>query len=259
MPGRPGSAAAFRPEGRQTRLQVPDNDLMPQYDFTVEAFVLLRSAGSGEGLRTIVSRWDGRKNQPGWSLGVNGGNPGAGQTLALQLIGDPAEDGEGGYELIQSGLKLELNKPYYVAVSVRIGDTSESGVTFYEKELKADAELQTAHVPHRVTSNHQSNLALVIGGRDPEKHQVWDGLIDDVRLSSQALKADDLLLARETAHEGTVGYWRFEEADPLKDSSPNGCNIRAEVSPAAASDADTAALVDFCHVLLNSSEFLYLD
>jgi hypothetical protein len=84
-------------------------------------------------------------------------------------------------------------------------------------------------------------------------------LIDDVRLSSQALKPDELLLARETSREGTVGYWRFEEADPLKDSSPNGCNVRPEVSPAAASDAATAALVDFCHVLLNSNEFLYVD
>src|SRR3989449_11596736 len=31
------------------------------------------------------------------------------------------------YEAIPSGLSLELDRPYYVAVSVRIGDTSESG------------------------------------------------------------------------------------------------------------------------------------
>jgi hypothetical protein len=259
MPGRSGTAASFRPEGGQTRLQVPDNHLMPQYDFTIEAFVLMRSVDSGEALRTIVSRWDGRNNQPGWTLGVTGEGNASPQSLALQLIGDPAEDGEGGYELILGGLRLELNRPYYVAVSVRIGDTSESGITFYAKELSANALLRTTHVPHRVTANHQSNLPLIIGGRDPEKRHVWDGLIDDVRLSSQALKADELLQVREAAREGTVGYWRFEEADPLKDSSPNGCNIRPEVSPAAASDANTAALVDFCHVLLNSNEFLYVD
>ena len=259
MPGRPGTAAVFRPENGQTRLQVPDNHLMPQYDFTLEAFVLLKSADQGDALRTVVSRWDGRNNQPGWSLGVTGDTAGPVHSLALQLIGDPAEDGEGGYELITSGLRLELNQPYYVAVSVRIGDTSESGVTFYTKELAERAELRTAHAPHHVTANHQSNLPLIIGGRDPEKRQVWDGLIDDVRLSGQALKAEELLIAHEAARESTIGYWRFEDSDPLKDSSPNGCNIRPEVSPAAASDASTAALVDLCHVLLNSNEFLYVD
>ena len=142
---------------------------------------------------------------------------------------------------------------------MRIGDTSESGVTFYLKELKAGSDLRTAHVAHRVTSDHQSNLPLVLGGRDPEKHFAWDGLIADVRLSSKALKSDELLLARDTKNESTVGYWRFEEPDALKDSSPNGHNIRPEVSPSAQSDADMGALLDFCHVLLNSNEFLYVD
>jgi hypothetical protein len=99
----------------------------------------------------------------------------------------------------------------------------------------------------------------VLGAREPEKRVAWDGLIDDVRLSGKALKADELLLARDCASESTVGYWRFEEPEPLKDSSPNGHNIRPEVSPSAQSDPEMAALLDFCHVLLNSNEFLYLD
>jgi hypothetical protein len=45
----------------------------------------------------------------------------------------------------------------------------------------------------------------------------------------------------------------------LKDSSVNGHNIRPEVSPAAQMSAASAALIDFCHVLLNSSELLYVD
>src|SRR5207249_9006800 len=67
MPGRPGKAAVFKTEGSQMRLQVPDNHLMPQYDFTLEGFILLRSTDNTGALRTIVSRWDGRQNQPGWS------------------------------------------------------------------------------------------------------------------------------------------------------------------------------------------------
>jgi hypothetical protein len=260
MPGHSGAAALFKPGTGQTRLQVPDNHLMPQYDFTIEAFILLRSVGEGDELRTIVSRWDGRKDQPGWALGVTGKKSDRPpQTLVLELIGDPAEDGAGGYEAISSGLRLELDTPYFVGVSVRIGDTSETGVTFFTKEMIAGAPLRTARVPHRVTANHQSNLPLVIGGRDPEKHQIWDGLIDDVRLSSKALQESELLLGRETARESTVGYWRFEEPDFFKDSSPNGHNIKSEISPSAHSDPATAALIDFCHALLNSSEFLYAD
>jgi hypothetical protein len=80
-----------------------------------------------------------------------------------------------------------------------------------------------------------------------------------VRVSRQALKPEELLIAREGSSDGTVGYWRFEEPDFFKDSSPNGHNIRPEISPAANTDPGTAALVDFCHALLNSNEFLYVD
>ena len=260
MPGRQGSAAVFKTEGNQMRLQVPDNHSMPQYDFTIEAFILLRSADSGGALRTIVSRWDGRENQPGWSVAIAGKKSVYPiQSLVLELIGDPAEDGNGGYETVSSGLNIEIDKPYYVGVSVHLGDTSDTGVTFYLKELGLDGALRTAHVSHKVTANHQSNLPLVFGARDPAKHQFWDGLIDDVRLSDKALRPEELLLAHEDVNESTVGYWRFQEPDALKDSSPNGHNIRPEVSPSAQSDPATAALVDFCHVLLNSNEFLYVD
>jgi hypothetical protein len=144
-----------------------------------------------------------------------------------------------------------------VAVSVRIGDPSETGITFFMKELTAGGGLSISHVAHKVTSNHQSNLALVIGARDPEKHQIWDGLIDDVRLSNRALKTGELFIIRDATNEGTVGFWRFEEPDFFKDSSPNGHNIRPDVSPTAQVDPQTSALIDLCHVLLNSSEFLY--
>jgi hypothetical protein len=260
MPRRPGSAAAFLPGASQTRLLVPDNHLMPQYDFTIEAFLLLRSINDGAAPRTLVSRWDGRKDQPGWALGVSGKNSdGAPQTLVLELIGDAAEDGSGGYDAVYSGLRIEPNIPYYVAVSVRIGDTSETGVSFYLKTLDGTGPLQSKHVPHRVTANHQSNLPLIIGGRDPDKGQIWDGFIDDVRLTRRALKPDELLIARDTVEDSTVGYWRFEELDFFKDSSTHGHNIKPDISPAAKSDPNTAAFIDFCHVLLNSSEFLYCE
>ena len=261
MPRRAGSRAALlKPTGLQTRLQVSDNPLMPTYDFTVEAYVVLRSVDAGSTIRTIVSRWDGRKDQPGWSFGVSGLTSAAKpQSLALELIGDPAEDGAGGYELISSDVKLELDVPYYVAVSVRIGDTSETGVTFYAVELTTGAKMATAHVPHKVTANHQSNLPLVIGEREADKRVVWDGLVDDLRLSRVALTPDQLLIKSEGTNENTVGYWCFEEPNFFKDSSPHGHSIRSDIAPAGKLDAKSAAFVDFCHLLFNANEFLYLD
>ena len=180
--------------------------------------------------------------------------------LVLELIGDPAEDGEGGYEAINSGLQLHLNTPYYVGVSVRLGDTSKTGVTFHLKELLADAPIATASVAHRVTANHLSNLPLIIGGRDPDKRVVWDGLVDDVRLSRAALASDQLLINREGAGESTVGFWQFEASDFFQDSSPHGHEIRSEIAPTAGrTDARTAALNDLSHLLFNTNEFLYLD
>ena len=261
MPRRSGSRAAqFKPTGMQTRLQVSDNPLMPSYDFTVEAFVVLRSVDDGSAVRTVVSRWDGRKDQPGWSFGVTGRKSAyQPQSLILELIGDPAEDGAGGYEAIPSGLHVELDTPYYVAVSLRIGDASETGVTFYLKELTTGTSLQTARVPHKVTANHQSNLPLVIGARDPEKRVVWDGLIDDVRLSRLALKSEQLLVNREAAGDDPVGYWAFEEPNFFKDSSPHGHNIRSDIAPSGRMDPKAAALIDFCHLLFNANEFFYVD
>ncbi len=261
MPRRASRAALLEPTGLQTRLQVPDNPLMPAYDFSIEAYVVLRSVDEGANFRTIVSRWDGRKDQPGWSLGVGGAKaPGQARMLVLELIGDPAEDGEGGYEAINSGLQLHLNTPYYVGVSVRLGDTSKTGVTFHLKELLADAPIATASVAHRVTANHLSNLPLIIGGRDPDQRVVWDGLVDDVRLSRAALASDQLLINREGAGESTVGFWRFEASDFFQDSSPHGHEIRSEIAPTAGrTDARTAALNDLSHLLFNTNEFLYLD
>ena len=58
----------------------------------------------------------------------------------------------------------------------------------------------------------------------------------------------------------TAGYWRFETASGLyKDSSPRGNDIQAKIVQAKPANPRQAAFVDFCHVLLNSNEFLYVD
>ena len=58
----------------------------------------------------------------------------------------------------------------------------------------------------------------------------------------------------------TRGYWRFESTPGVfKDSSPSSRDVQPRTITPPSIDAKQQALVDFCHVLLNSNEFLYVD
>jgi mono/diheme cytochrome c family protein len=260
--GRQGRAAALAPGTPQDRLIVPNSPSLPSGDFTIEAVIQLDSLYKDATVRTIVSHWDSNSSHPGWALGVTSERSAyKPRNLILQLVGDPARGGAG-YEVIASGLRPQLNRPYYVAVSVRIADVSPAGVTFTMRDLsQADAAVQTAHVAHKVTGHYRSPGALVIGGRDGANSHRWDGLIDDVRVSDSALPAEQLLLVDDSESASTVGFWRFEESTGFyADSSRHGNSLFAsDAWTTAAGDPTSAAWVDFCHVLLNSNEFLYVD
>ncbi len=257
FPHREGTAINIPGNGRPDLLRVPNSEALPTGDFTVEAYVLLRSTYKDATVRTIVSCWDTNTGHPGWSLGVTSEQSAyEPRNLILQLVGDP-EKGGAGYEVIPSGLHLELNQPYYVAVSVRIKDTSPAGVTFYLKNLSQDGVVQVAHAPHTVTGHYRSKHALHIGSRDqPEYRHHWDGLIDDVRVTRAALDMQQLLLSSGAEHPEVSGLWRFEDEPGVLENSfgPAG-----DIEPPALNSSDQRALIDFCHVLLNSNEFLYID
>jgi hypothetical protein len=263
MPYREGRAAVLQADSPQARFQVPRLAPALDGDFTVEAFVLLRSLYDDASVRTIASQWQGTKNRPGWSLGVTGRKSAfKPQTLVLQLMGDPAKHGADS-ENVFSGLHIALNKPYFVAVSVSLGDTDKKGIAFYAKDLSNDDEpMQSVRSSHQTTSRAVAEAVFTIGGRDLAKpDHNWDGLIDDVRLSRGVLRAEQLLLTSEGVTDRTLGYWQFEAKPGVyKDSSPHGNDIRT-TGPAggAATDRRTAALADLCHVLLNANEFLYVD
>jgi hypothetical protein len=236
---------------------------MPTGDFTVEAYVLLDSVYDDASVRTIASQWDGKNEHPGWALGVTSARsryeP---QNLILQLACDPKQAG-GGYEVIASDFKVDLHKTYYVAVSVRMGDTGEAGVTFYIKDVgDMDAPLKSVSVRHKLTGSYACGSALVIGGRDSKPSHGWDGLIDEVRISRKALGKEELIYSDSAPAKGAlVGHWVFEDQPGIfKDSAGVQSDL---VKPAAKTSASVtkgdAALVDFCHVLLNSNRFLYVD
>lgn len=238
---------------------------LPDEDFTVEAVIQLSSLYPNANVRTIVSHWNGSTTQRGWNFGVTSTKSGyKPRNLILQLIGgEPRQAGtdKPTYEVIASNLRPELNRPYYVAVSVDVDTPSESGITFYLKDLsKPDSPVQTASVKHKVTGDFRTDLKLVIGDRDGTRRSRWDGLIDNVRISPTRLSADQLLINGGTVND-VSGFWEFDSQDaPGRDKSKaeNHLSLVSDSSQST-SGVDLQALTDLCHVLLNSNEFLYVD
>jgi hypothetical protein len=258
-----GSQAIYIRDARlddMLRLSSPEG--MPTDDFTVEAYVLLESIYDDASVRVIASQWNGKQDSPGWAFGVTSArskyNP---NNLILQLCCDPSKPG-GGYEVIASDFKLELHKTYYVAASVRMSETFDANVTFYLKDITdMDAPLRSATQHHKLTGVYTNSNALVIGGRDSTVPQGWDGLIDEVRITRKALAKDELLYNDGSPpKQSVVAHWRFEDQPGIfKDAAGVQRDLVKSAPKLRIESTADAALIDLCHVLLNSNEFLYLD
>ena len=130
--------------------------------------------------------------------------------------------------------------------------------------ILAPVRQRTIKVAHKLTGGFKNSLPLHLGGRSG-KGGGFDGMLDDVRLSTGALTKEQLLLTAEPLTESTVGFWQFEsKPSAFKDASRHGNDIRPSAKPAnamahAAPESQLAALTDFCHVLLNANEFVYVD
>jgi hypothetical protein len=258
-----GSQAIYVRNGRvDDMLRLTTPVAIPREDLTVEAYVLLDSLYDDARVRVIASQWDGKNDHPGWALGVTSAKsrfeP---QNLILQLACDPKKAG-GGYEVIHSDFKVELHKTYYVAVSMKLKNTSDAGVTFYLKDMTdMDAGLKSVNVKHERTGAYASQSALVIGGRDGGNVQGWDGLIDEVRISRKALGREELLYGEGRPVESALcGMWTFEDEPGIfKDSTGVQGDLVKLGAGKGVVEKNDAALVDLCHVLLNSNRFLYVE
>lgn len=274
IPYRDGQAVLIGTDPKQKRLRVPHSSMMngehddaAGSDFTVEGFFQLRSVYDTGAVRPLVSKWSGAGDQPGWSLGVTGkGSRRKPQTLVVQIHGRK-QNGKFGEAAIFSDNLVELNKPYFVGAVVRLAKAGANGATgepgaikFYLKDLSNDDEpLQTAQVPHDITGGFDNEEPLSIGCRS-RGQEGFDGLIDDIRLTGRALALNELLYTAEGVGKGTLGYWQFEvEPGVLQDSSDSRLNIQWTAAESPSNDPRRRAFVDFCHALLNSNEFLYVD
>jgi hypothetical protein len=259
MPQRDGNAAVIDPNLPQTILSVADSAKLPRGDFTIEAHVLLHSIAAESTMRTIAAQWDGNNQNRGWALGVAGKKSIASAgNLILRLLDDSSRDPRA--TLCDSEIPLRVNRPYYVAAAVQAVDGKTSGVTFYVKDLSDnDAPLLTKRVDGPLPAIEGTGENFTMGGIAAEKARSWDGLIDDVRLSASALAESQLLWQNGNAGQSCIGHWRFEETPGFdKDSSGNQRHIVGS-KPQTDHENRRAVLIDYCHVLLNSSEFIYVD
>ena len=266
MPLTASAAAVISDNRGMPPLEVVDSEESLPDDFSVEAVVVLNSLYPDATVRTIVSKWDSDTGHPGWALGVTSTksryNP---RHLILQLVGN-GPDGNVHYEVIPSRIHLELDRPYYVACRVRLSETGREGVTFHVRDLmEPESKLTAMGIPHLVTSGVANDAPVILGGRQKSARHVWDGLIDEVRISREVIDKDQLLPIarryapppRDVSAENVVGHWSFD------DETSRGrdfAGAERDLLPIGESSArDSAPFVDFCHVLLNSNEFLYVD
>jgi hypothetical protein len=264
IPYRDGQAALVEPTGVQRMFRAADSvEIQPDGDFTIEAFVMPRSVSDGGSVRVVAAKWSGSLQQPGWLFGITGkGSRRKPQTVVLQSVGTK-RDGSVGEVAVFSDQHVSLNKPYFLAVAVKMATASTPGtMTFSLKDLSNDDEpIQIATVEHDLAGGLDNEEPFTIGGRSGRVGSHFDGAIDDVRLSRGVIGTAQLLFNVESSTSDTRGYWRFEaKPDALHDTSEQRHHLEpARESSRTATDVHATALADFCHALLNSSEFLYVE
>ena len=274
MPFRDGRAAVFAPRSLQETLSAPLRLPSHAGPFTLEAFVYLRSLPEDGSPRVIASV--GEASGSGWAVGVTGRKSARRpQSLMFQVarvtLGAAAAGAAGtagapsSTEEVCSDLVLHMDKPYYVGVSVAGAPGERATVTFHLKDLSNDEEpLQTvqarADTGVSFGAASGSGTELTLGGRRGGQ-ALWDGLIDDVRLTGAVVPGDRLQWVHEGILAEGIGQWSFEaKPNRFHDVSGRGQDLRPGRRPSeAALDARSLALADLCHALLNSNGFLFVE
>ncbi|MBV6501592.1 MAG: hypothetical protein CJBNEKGG_04107 [Prosthecobacter sp.] len=254
----------MEPGGRNEKLRISSTNGLEGDAFAIEAVIHLKSLYPSGSVRTIASRWDNSKTARGWAFGVTSEKSAyKPNNLIVQLVGEDFQ-GSLAYEVVASGLRIPLGRPYYVAAILNNGPaegrTNGGSITFHARDLgDPAAAMQTVTVPHSICGGHVSpECPLYIGGRDKDKASLWHGAISRVVLRQGGLEPGRLMawvgmndpaclvdVNADLAGEQLKSGWKWESSAPA-------------VLPGGGVDPAREALADLCHVLLNASEFFYL-
>ena len=267
IPNRDGHALHFAKDHAAPLIAQDTAQLDLTRGFTIEAVVVPRSVDEGATVRTIAALGSTDKAKPSWRFGITGvKSRRSPMVLVLQAFG-PLRDGTHGEAVHFSGLRVEMNKPYFVSAAIRYATKDSPGeVTFSIKDLANDDEqLRSDTVASDLLPLPKLTAPLTLGGEAGTSTRGFHGALDDVRFSAAALPNAQLLFNNEGPTAATVGFWRFEsKLGLLKDNAGHGHDLSvgpgrrasANAQPTAPTDPAFAAL---CHALLNSSEFFYLE
>lgn len=275
LPYRDGQAVAISVDDDALQLDVRHDASMDSDEFTIETFFQLRSIAKTGAVRTLAGKWDGNMKSSGWRFGVTGaGSRRKPQTLVLQMVGQSC-DSPSEKLLVEAAVfsdqHIQINTPYYASAVVRMPKPNENehnsggdepgSVTFHLKDLSNDDEpLLTATVPHQICKLPGNRIPFSIGSYSGKDRQAFDGLIDDIRWVGKAIGPDEILQVVEREVTGTIGHWQFETVPGvMRNSVGDAMSIEGRGEKMVNLSPQEAALADFCHALLNSNEFLYVD
>jgi hypothetical protein len=262
-------AMMLQPGTANEKLRVNVEGKIEPEQFSIEAVVILKSLYPDAGVRTIASRWNNGKTEAGWSFGVTSEKSAhKPNNLIMQLSG---EDFQGSqlYEAVPSGLRIPLDKPYYVAACVdpkpADGQQYGSTVTFYARDLSdPNAPMQTVTVNTQVCGDWvNEKRALYVGGRDQDKKSLWDGAIARVALRNGMLDAGKLMSWATNADPTCIADINADLVSTMSKAAPTQrwdweSSIVVAKTKGGEFDPNKEAVVDLCHALLNSNEFFYL-
>ena len=259
MPQRNGKAATLTPGSSLDRLAA---DLPPlPGEFSIETIALLRSVYQNGSIRTLAGQWSTQPREPGWSLGITGMESRRKPKMPVLTLSGLNREGKPATETIFSDLPLQLDRSYYLGVSITPAQPSQAGtVTFFIKDLaNEDEALRTASVPHPIVSLTPPAGPLFIGAPNgTTRDHLWDGLIDELRFNQGPLTESDLALQHPEITSRTLACWQFEPGQFRRDHVSGRDTIHP---PAAEAPTDPAlnALTDLSHALLSSSALLYVE
>lgn len=259
--GRSTQAVNIQPDSLYQKIELTKLKQQESDTFTLEAYLHLDALYDNAAVRTIASRWNGNSSGTaesyGWSFGITSKksayqpNNLIMQFTAENIAGNPL------YQVIASDLRIPTQTPYYVAAVIRTGKNG-GDVTFYAQDLsKKDSPLQIVVKPHQLVAGISNpKRALVLGGRDQTLSSMFDGSIARFTLTDHALKTEQLLI------KGAKSNKALSDLSFVKANLPSNLVRLLPSGPKPAStpaDPFYQSVVDLCHSLLNSNEFLYID